>query len=64
MLSLVSADMVFHLIHEVKSAANGSDDPNTKMIKLCCPSIVPFLVNIINPVYLKAGSPKNGSRHL
>lgn len=55
--TLVGEEEVISIISSMKSNAVGSDRVSMEMIKLCCPRVVPFLLNIFNSCLLKSVFP-------
>lgn len=39
---------IFNTIIKIKTNAVGSDDLNIKLIRLCCPHVIPYITHIIN----------------
>lgn len=54
----VSDETIVQLLAGVKSRAAGHDGINIDMVKMCCPHIIPYLVNIINSCILENYFPK------
>nr|CAH7719787.1 unnamed protein product [Callosobruchus chinensis] len=55
--SLVSEQVVFEVLQTIKNKSPGSDGIGISLIKLCCPYILPFLVNIINSIFISSHFP-------
>ena len=46
--SFASTNLIEKLITESKSNATGDDGINSTLLKLCCPTIIPYITHIIN----------------
>lgn len=46
--SLITADIVFKTLNEIKTTAAGCDNINVTLLKYCCPYILPIITHIIN----------------
>lgn len=46
--SVVTDDLIYKFLHEIKTHAVGSDGISIQFLKICCPYIVPILTHIIN----------------
>lgn len=57
--SLVDENIVFKHLSELKSKALGHDKLSLEMLLLCCPYILPYLVNIINTCLLESVFPES-----
>lgn len=50
---LISDNMLYKYLLEIKSKSTGSDGINIEMLLFCCPVILPYLVHIINSCILE-----------
>lgn len=56
--NLVQEDTISKILNNIKSNATGPDNINIHMILMCCPFIMPYIVNIINSCLLDSVFPR------
>lgn len=55
--TLVTEETIFNVLSKLKNTSPGPDNISIGLIKLCCPYILKFLVNIINSIILDCKFP-------
>lgn len=53
----VTADAIKDIIYNSKSSSAGSDGLSSQMIKLCCPTVLPYITHIINSCLIESTVP-------
>ncbi|XP_044744208.1 uncharacterized protein LOC123306313 [Coccinella septempunctata] len=56
---LVDENDIIKVLKKVKNSAPGSDNISISFVKICCPHILPFLVNIYNSIILSSKFPSS-----